>query len=720
MANNSYKTLAEILEKNRKKYDLELISRAYKIAEAAHSGQKRHSGEPYINHTVATAITLAEFGADTATISAGLLHDVPEDTAITLEQIEKEFGKEIAFLVEGVTKLGKIRYPKHAEETATGAQALYIENLRKMFFATAKDIRVILIKLADRLHNMNTLQFIPKEKQKRIALETLEIYAPVAHRLGMGHIKGELEDLAFPIIQPEEFSNLQKKLSAILSERKIELKSFEKIIKKILTHDHIPSVNIHGRIKHMWSLWKKLNKPEYGNDLNKIYDLLAIRIIVPKVGDIYAAMGSIHQHYRPLTGLVKDYLATPKPNGYRSLHSTVFGPQKRPVEIQIRTEEMHRDAEFGIAAHWVYAESDKPKEGAKLNSHHLLWLKQLEDWQKKIKGPEDFWENLKIDFFQNRIFALTPKGDVLDLPEGATPIDFAYSVHSALGHRMTGVLINNKISPITTKLKNGDIIEIMASKKPAGPKQDWINFTKTAIARHAIHQWFQAQSKDKHKILGKKSLELELLGAKLPAPDSWTQAQIVKVCEKFHCKDLNGLYVGAGRADINPRTVIKTLFPEIFEEEVRKKKRTPAFIPKKTDELLITKAKCCKPQESDNVAGYISGAARGIIAHQDHCKNIRRNKNISQILRLGWRGADLKIITPITISICGKNRVGLLNDITALLAKENINIEDINVAQIKDKIAKIAISLGIADLDELQNLTSLIRQIPDVRDAKRE
>jgi len=720
MANNSYKTLAEILEKNRKKYDLELISRAYKIAEAAHSGQKRHSGEPYINHTIATAITLAEFGADTATISAGLLHDVPEDTAITLEQIEKEFGKEIAFLVEGVTKLGKIRYPKHAEETATGAQALYIENLRKMFFATAKDIRVILIKLADRLHNMKTLQFIPKEKQKRIALETLEIYAPIAHRLGMGQIKGELEDLAFPIIQPEEFSNLRKKLSAILSERKIELKSFEKIIKKILAHDHIPPVNIHGRIKHMWSLWKKLNKPEYGNDLNKIYDLLAIRIIVPKVGDIYAAMGSIHQHYRPLTGLVKDYLATPKPNGYRSLHSTVFGPQKRPVEIQIRTEEMHRDAEFGIAAHWVYAESDKPKEGAKLKSHHLLWLKQLEDWQNKIKGPEDFWENLKIDFFQNRIFALTPKGDVLDLPEGATPIDFAYSVHSALGHRMTGVLINNKISPITTKLKNGDIIEIMASKKPAGPKQDWINFTKTTIARHAIRQWFQAQSKDKHKIHGKKSLELELLGAKLPAPDSWTLAQIQKVCEKFHCKDINGLYVGVGRADINPRTVIKTLFPEIFEEEVRKKKRTPAFIPKKTDELLITKAKCCKPQENDNVAGYISGAARGIIAHQDHCKNIRRNKNISQILRLGWRGADLKIITPITISICGKNRVGLLNDITALLAKENINIEDINVVQIKDKIAKIAISLGIADLDELQNLTSLIRQIPDVRDAKRE
>src|SRR3989344_1960730 len=487
-------TLATLKDKIKSYDDADqgLIERAFAFADKVHKGTKRKTGEPYITHPLAAATRLAEMRLDAATVAAALLHDVAEDTGVTINDVKKEFGDEIGFLVDGVTKLGKLKY-RGAERMA--------ESLRKMFFAIAEDIRVVLIKLADRLHNMETLAVLPPEKQKRIALETLDIYAPLANRLGFGDLKAKLEDLSFMYVYPDECRTVEKLGKTQMSERTHYINRIRPLIQKFLVDDGIQISHIDARAKHYYSLWRKLLK--WDMDIEKIHDLIALRIIVPTIEDCYRALGIIHAHWKPLPGLIKDYIAMPKPNGYRSLHTTIFGPDGENIEIQIRTVEMHESAEHGIAAHWAYSENKKEnmkayraETASMAKETELSWVNQLRDWQKNITDSNEFLESIKIDFFKNRIFCLTPKGDAVDLPEGATVVDFAYHVHSAIGNGASGARVNGKMVPLNHELGNGDVVEVLTQKNKK-PNADWLDFVKTSMARKHISSSLRRDEEEK-------------------------------------------------------------------------------------------------------------------------------------------------------------------------------------------------------------------------------
>ncbi len=468
--------LLVILQKRNSGVDLDLIRLAFEFADDAHHGQTRASGEPYIQHPLTAAITLAQLDMDEATLIAALLHDVPEDTPVTLNDIEKQFGKEVAVLVSGVTKLGKLKY--------RGLER-YVENLRKMFVAMAEDVRVIFIRFADRLHNAATLSALPPEKAKRIALETIEIYAPIANRLGIGDIKGRLEDASFPYAYPEEFKKIIGLYEQKIAVRRPYVDELHQTLADHLRQAGLPDVSINGRLKHIYSLWRKLNRPENDGNIEKIYDLLALRVMVNSIAECYAVLGYVHQLWKPMPGRIKDYISAPKFNGYRSLHTTVFGPGNHIVEIQIRTHDMHREAEYGAAAHLRY----KAQEDRTVNLHdsRYRWISQLLNWQREVKeNPETFLEKLKIDFFEDRIFVLTPKGEVIDLPEGATPIDFAYTIHSDIGNSCVQAMVNEQIAPLDAPLNSGDVIKIVTDKKRKLPSIDWLDFVKTTNARQKI------------------------------------------------------------------------------------------------------------------------------------------------------------------------------------------------------------------------------------------
>jgi guanosine-3',5'-bis(diphosphate) 3'-pyrophosphohydrolase len=464
------------------------IVEAYKLAETAHRGQKRKSGEDYIEHCLATAKILAEIGMESRTIAAGLLHDVPEDTPVSLEEIRKRFGEEVAYLVDGITKLSRIKLRGTKEE-------YHLENLRKMFLAMAADIRVVIIKLADRLHNMRTLQYhSDPEKQLRIARETMEIYAPIANRLGIGEIKGELEDLCFRYLDPENYEYTKTLIEKYATESDTYIERAVKTFHEDLQKESIAIIDIHGRAKHLYRLFQKLKKHEM--NINRIYDLVAIRIIVPEVADCYEALGIVHKKHRPMVGRIKDYISLPKPNGYQSLHTTVFGPESRIIEIQIRTQKMHDEAEFGIAAHWIYTEKERKSwrnlfswKKESVPNKELAWVKQLQEWQKEIgRNDQEFLESLKIDFFKNHIFAFTPHGDIIDLPEEATPIDFAYAIHSEVGNHATGAKADGKIVTLDYHIQNGQVIEILTAKDKKKPSRDWLRFVKTSVAKSHIRR----------------------------------------------------------------------------------------------------------------------------------------------------------------------------------------------------------------------------------------
>lgn len=486
-------TIEDVLKNikvSRRSQGDELIRDAFKLADSAHAGQKRKSGDDYIQHAMRTALNIAKMGMDYNTIAAGLLHDVPEDTEITLNAIEKQFGSEIAFLVDGVTKLGKIKLRGTKEE-------IYLENLRKMFLAMASDIRVVIIKLADRLHNMETLSFLPEDKQKRIALETLEVYAPIANRLGIGEMKGNLEDLAFKYLESENFNYVVQVQEEQYSKRKHYLNKAVTELKQALLEEDINVIEIFGRTKHPYRLFQKLKKHDM--DIHKIYDLVGIRIIVPEISDCYEALGIVHRKYRPLVGRIKDYISLPKPNGYQSIHTTIFGPEGKILEVQLRTKQMDAEAEFGIAAHWIYNEQQKRSLrnlffGKKtiILKKELSWIKQLREWQNELgKNNTEFMEGLKIEFFKNHIFAFTPMGNVIDLPEDATPIDFAYKVHSEIGDRATGAKADGRIIPLDYKIKNGQVIEILTSKEHKKPSRDWLKFARTSLAKNHIKKAYR-------------------------------------------------------------------------------------------------------------------------------------------------------------------------------------------------------------------------------------
>lgn len=471
------------LTKERK----DLIYRAFLFAQKAHRGQKRRSGEEYIQHCLATAKILGQIGMESKTVAAGLLHDVPEDTSVTLLDLEKEFGNEVTSMVEGITKLGRIKLRESREE-------YFLENLRKMFLAMAADIRVVIIKLADRLHNMQTLQYNPPEKQHRIAMETMEVYVPIANRLGIGEIKGELEDLSFKYLDGENYNYVKNIQEKLYKEGEQYVNEVIREIKKELEKRGIGVIDIHGRAKHLHSLYLKLKR--YEMDISRIYDLIAIRIVVPDIADCYETLGIVHKKYRPLIGRIKDYISLPKPNGYQSIHTTIFGPKGRILEVQIRTQKMHTEAEFGIASHWIYNEFEKQKgwkglfsKRSKAPKESLPWIKQLQEWHQETgSNQEKFLEGLQIDFFKNHIFAFTPLGDVIDLPEEATPVDFAYAIHSEIGNRTSGAKVNGKIVTLDYQIKNGDVVDIMTSKEDKKPSRDWLNFVKTSTAKTQIRR----------------------------------------------------------------------------------------------------------------------------------------------------------------------------------------------------------------------------------------
>ena len=482
------KTLAA---KNNPGADLTMLELAYDFAQNAHQGQKRLDGTDYVSHAVETAYTLAQMNLDLDTITAGFLHDVPEDTAITLEEVEKNFGPQVGKLVKGITKLGKLKY--------RGLER-YAENLRKMFVAMAEDVRVVIIKLADRLHNLKTLAALPPVKQQRIARETLEIYAPIANRLGIGELKGELEDLAFRYVYPDEYAWVTQHAQAILADQLAYIKNVIEQVRELLANNGLETISIHGRVKHLYSLYRKLQRKDM--DISKVYDLVAVRIIVNNEADCYHVLGLLHSKWKPLPGRIKDYIAQPKPNGYRSLHTTVFGQDGRIVEFQIRSSVMHDHAEYGIAAHWHYKESRGTE--LKLPPEQLKWITELLQWQKDISDNKQYLDSLKLDIFQNRIFVLTPQGDVIDLPEDATPIDFAYYIHTDIGNHCTGARVNEKMSPLNTPLKSGDMVEIIVDKHRQGPSDDWLTFVKTNIARTHIKNYLKKKRGSLAKIFNRR------------------------------------------------------------------------------------------------------------------------------------------------------------------------------------------------------------------------
>jgi len=569
-------SITGLIRKIIKGSDAKLIEKAFDFAKKAHQGQKRASGEDYIEHPLRVAKTLKEMRLDSQTIAAGFLHDLPDDTKVTLQDIEKEFGKEVAFLVEGVSKLGKLRYPKEELEVKSATERLKkpidlrAENLRKMFFAMAQDLRVILIKLADRLHNMETLGSLPPEKRRRIALETLEIFAPLASRLGVGSLKGRLEDLAFPYIYPREHEWLMANFKERRREREKYLERVRPVLEKMLKEGKIKPIDVHFRTKHYWSLYQKLLRHDM--DFDKIYDLVALRVIVNDIKDCYKTLGIIHKSWKPLIGRIKDYIAIPKSNGYQALHTTLFCLDGKITEIQVKTKRMHEEAEKGIAAHWA------TKEGIDLKTEkkRFAWVSQLNDWQKGVANPEEYLEGLKIDFFKKRIFVFTPMGDVIDLPEGATPIDFAYAVHTEIGNRCSGAKVNGKMSTISDALKNGDVVEIVIDKKRR-PSQHWLNFVKTNLAKTRIRDELKKALPQKKDALSKQK-PLEKTAAKKAKKTAAAQDSV----------------------------------------------KTQVSLAGETG-MKIYLARCCKPQINQEIKAYIT-QNKGASVHKINCSNLLRIK----------------------------------------------------------------------------------------------
>jgi len=576
----------------RQTSDPKLIEKAFQFAKEAHAGQKRFSGEEYILHPLKVAQTLSKMKLEPKAIAAGFLHDVPDDTTITLKDIEKEFGREVAFLIEGVSKLGKLRYPKEGLEVKSPELRvkesidLRAENLRKMFFAMAKDLRVVLIKLADRLHNMETLGSLPPDKRERIALETLEIFAPLANRLGMGDMKGQLEDLSFPYLYPKEYEWLIKNVKEQYEAREKHLKKVRPLLLKILKKEGIKPIDVHSRPKHYWSLYQKLLRHEM--DFDRIHDLIALRVIVNDVKTCYEAIGAIHKFWRPLPGRIKDYIAFPKPNGYQALHTTVFCSEGKIVEIQVKTKKMHEDAEYGIAAHWAV------KEGINLKTQgkRFAWVEQLKDWQMKVAGPAEFLEGLKVDFLKNRIFIFTPKGDVIDLPEGATPIDFAYAVHTDIGNHCIAAKANGKIVQLSQPLKNGDLVEIVVDKHK-NPSRDWLNSVKTSLARSRIKNWLNKEERTKN-------------------------------FKNFFKEKVKAI----------------SAFPKLRSQSQKSKKAKSEMVVSLAGEtgLQIYLAKCCSPKPEEEIKAYVT-KDRGASVHKVGCHNLLRaqKKWPKKIIEASWK-----------------------------------------------------------------------------------
>ncbi|MED2972377.1 MULTISPECIES: RelA/SpoT family protein [unclassified Fictibacillus] len=722
-------TIDEVLQ-NAESYlshdDIQLLRKAYEYAKEAHEGQFRKSGEPYIQHPVEVAGILVDLQMDPVTVAAGFLHDVVEDTPITLKDISDRFNEEVAMLVDGVTKLKKIKFKSKEEQQA--------ENHRKMFVAMAQDIRCILIKLADRLHNMRTLKHMPKEKQIQKANETLEIFAPLAHRLGISTIKWELEDVSLRYLNPQQYYRIVNLMKQKRAEREQYVQEVMGEISSRLSEVQIKA-DISGRPKHIYSIYRKMVKQN--KQFNEIYDLLAVRVIVHNIKDCYAALGIIHTAWKPMPGRFKDYIAMPKANMYQSLHTTVIGPKGDPLEVQIRTSEMHRVAEYGIAAHWAYKDGSK-KAPVNTFENKLTWFREILEWQNDVADAEEFMESLKVDLFSDMVFVFTPKGDVIELPAGSVPLDFAYRIHTEIGNRCIGAKVNGKMVTLDYTLKTGDIIEIMTSKHSYGPSQDWLKITQSSHAKNKIRQFFKRERREENVAKGKEMIEKEVTGRGFELKDVFTQENLQTVIRKYNFANEEDMYAAVGYNGITGAQIATRLTDKLRRKKDQEqdnkeildaiseskslpstKKTDSGIVVKGIDNLLIRLSKCCNPVPGDDIVGYIT-KGRGVSVHRKDCVNVNTDDAQVRLLPVEWEGSIEKPKSyNVDIEISGFDRRGLLNEVLHAVGETKTNITAVSGRSDRNKMATISMSISIHNVNHLQKVVERIKQIPDIYAVRR-
>ena len=711
---------------------IKFIEKAIYFATYAHKDQIRKSGEAYIVHPIQVAGILAELKLDPDTIATGFLHDVVEDTGFSIDDIEYEFGKDVAFLVEGVTKLGKIKYKSHAEQQA--------ENHRKMLLAMANDLRVIMVKLADRLHNLRTLKFHKPEKQRMIAEETLEIYAPLAHRLGMNKIKWELEDTSLRYLNPQQYYRIVHLMNSKRDEREEYINTTIENIKEATKDLDIEAV-IYGRPKHIYSIYRKMKDQK--KQFSEIYDLLAIRVLVDSIKDCYAVLGAIHTKWKPMPGRFKDYIAIPKANMYQSIHTTVIGPGGRPVEIQIRTFEMHQVAEYGVAAHWAYKEGNKEKVTNDPLQKQLDWFKDLIELQNETKDAKDFMNSVKEDIFGDKVYVFTPKGDVSELPLGSGPLDFAYNIHTEVGNKTVGAKVNNKIVPLNYQLKTGDIVEVLTSANSFGPSRDWINLVYTTRAKNKIKRFFKLQDRDENIIKGRELLEKQITELGFNFKDFMTKQGMKDIATRFNFGTEEDLFAAIGfgeisyqtvankmtekaRREIEDQKVVETAFekttPQGQKKESQKMKirHEGGVIIEGVDNLLIRLSRCCNPVPGDAIVGYIT-KGRGISVHRKDCPNVQLPESEqNRLIEVDWEDAantGQQYDTELVVE--GYNRNGLLNEVLNVINSTTKSLNSVNGKVDANKMATISVNIGIMNTQQLDFIVDKIKQIPDVYSVRR-
>ena len=689
----------------------QMVRKAYDRAASAHKGQRRLSGEEYVNHPLEVAAILADLELDAETISAALLHDTVEDTALTAAEVEREFGPEVARLVDGVTKLGRIALRSDQQQQA--------ENIRKMMVAMAEDLRVVLIKLADRLHNMRTLDPLPEVKRRKISRETLDIYAPLAHRLGIGQIKWELEDLAFRNLEPEAYDDVVKRINRKRNERETLVSDLREILARELEKVGIKA-DITGRPKHIFSVWQKMTREN--KDFSEIYDLSAIRVHVDTVRDCYGVLGVVHSLWKPVPGRFKDYVAMPKSNGYQSLHTTVITHTGEPIEIQIRTHEMHRVAEFGVAAHWTY------KEGGKDSSfdQKLSWLRSLLEWQNEVGDAESFLDTVKVDLFQDEVYVFTPKGEVLNLPIDSTPVDFAYRIHTEVGHRCIGAKVNGRMVPLDYTLQNGEIVEILTSKGPHGPSRDWLNFVKSTSAKERIRKWFKSQRREENVAKGRDLLDKELHRMHRLNLVDLDDDKLEQIAALHRFNSVDDFLAAIGYGDLSPHAVVMRMSLNL--DAPGGDLRTIPLIPNvqpiprvlvRGEKGILTKiAPCCQPVPGDAIVGYTT-RGRGVTVHRADCINAVNAQDQARVVPVDW-DSEATHLYPVAIKIEAWDRQGLLRDIATVVAENRVNMSALEVHVYDDKTAVVSTTVEIDSLAQLSRLMEKLESVKDVHTVARE